>query len=218
VVLHGIRDSKRSMTGMGRAFTEAGYRDVLVDLRGQGQSTGDWLSFGAREGRDLTQVIDALAAQGLLTLPLGIFGPSYGGAVALQLARHDPREVAVVTVATFTRMSDVVPLYAERVVPSWLITREDMGRAMDRAGTLGEFRPEDADSIAAIAATRAHVLLLHGRADRHIPWQHSEALHEAAPDRSRLLIVEGKDHLTIMNDATMTRESVAWFDRWLVAP
>jgi pimeloyl-ACP methyl ester carboxylesterase len=216
-VLHGIRDDKRSMAGVGEALADAGYRAVLVDARGQGQSTGEWLSYGAREGRDLVQVADALAAQGLLARPLGVYGPSYGGAVALQFARRDPRIRAVVAVATFTRMRDVVPLYGERILPSWFITRDDVRRAIDRVGVLGEFRPDDADSVAAIGVTNGQVLLVHGRADANIPWEHSQTLHDAALGHSRLLVVDGKDHRTIMSDATVMRESLAWFDRWLVA-
>lgn len=214
-VLHGIRDSKQSMAGIGKRFTAAGYRAVLVDLRGHGLSTGDWLSFGEREGRDLVQVVDALAKEGLLAEPLGVYGPSYGGAVALQLARREPRIRAVVTVATFTRMRDIVPLYGERVAPKWFVTREDTRRAIDRAGELGEFQPDESDSVIAIRSTNAHVLLLHGRADANIPWQHSQTLHEAAPSRSRLVIVDGKDHRTIMGDETVVTESLAWFAEWL---
>ena len=214
-VLHGIRDSKSSMLGTGAAFARAGYAVALVDARGQGRSTGDWLSFGAREGLDLKEVADALAAQGELALPVGVYGPSYGGAVALQMARRDRRVRAVVTVATFTRMTDVVPLYAERIVPTWLVTHADIATAIERAGALGGFRPAEADSVAAIAATDAQVLVIHGRADGNIPWQHGQALHDEAPDRSRLLVIEGKDHRTIMSDAQVLEESVAWFGRWL---
>jgi pimeloyl-ACP methyl ester carboxylesterase len=214
-VLHGIRDSKASMVGVGESFADAGYRAVLVDQRGQGQSTGDWLTFGDQEGRDLVQVGDALAADGMLAQPVGVYGPSYGGASALQFARRDPRVRAVVTVATFTRMRDVVPLYGERVVPSWFITRSDMNRAIDRVGELAHFDPDGSDSVVAIAATQAHVLLVHGRADANIPWQHAQILHAAAPDHSRLWLVDGRNHSTIMGDASVIRESVAWFARWL---
>jgi pimeloyl-ACP methyl ester carboxylesterase len=217
-VLHGIRDSKRSMVEVGEAFRGVGYRVVLVDLRGQGQSTGEWLSFGAREGGDLKEVADALVADGALALPVGVYGPSYGGAAALQMARRDARVRAVVTVATYTRMRDVVPLYAERVVPSWILTKADVAAAIDRAGVLGDFRPDDADSITAIGATTAEVLLIHGRADGNIPWQQSASLHDAARSHSELLLVDDRDHRTIMSDAAVMRASVAWFDRWLAPP
>ena len=82
LLLHGIRDTKRSLLGVAERLAENGFRAVLVDLRGHGHSTGDWLSYGPREGADLQQVLDALAQRGELALPVGAYGTSYGGAAA----------------------------------------------------------------------------------------------------------------------------------------
>ena len=124
---------------------------------------------------------------------------------------------AVVTVATFTRMNEIVPLYTSRLLPAWFVSRADVEAALVRAGALGDFRPEEADSVAAIGRTTASVLLLHGRADDNVPAQHSEALHAAAPSHSRLLLVDGRDHRTIMGDETVARESLAWLTDHLIA-
>ena len=45
-VLHGIRDSKESVRAWGERLASAGYRAVLVDLRGHGRSSGTFLSYG----------------------------------------------------------------------------------------------------------------------------------------------------------------------------
>ncbi|HEY2748062.1 MAG TPA: alpha/beta hydrolase, partial [Polyangia bacterium] len=52
-VLHGIRDSKEGLRHWGEHLSEAGYRAILVDSRGHGHSTGDWLTYGVQESRDL---------------------------------------------------------------------------------------------------------------------------------------------------------------------
>jgi pimeloyl-ACP methyl ester carboxylesterase len=218
IVLHGIRDNKSSMLGVGRSLAEAGYRAVLVDLRGHGSSTGEWLSFGDREGRDLLQLDDALVKQGLLVRPLGVYGASYGGAAALQLARRDARVGAVVTVATYTRMRDIVPLYVHRLVPSWFISSEDIHSSIDHAGLLGDFVPDQADSVLAIQATSAQVLLFHGRDDANIPFEHSLALHAAAPDHSHLVLLDNRDHVTIMGDPRVSHEALAWLTQHLPPP
>jgi pimeloyl-ACP methyl ester carboxylesterase len=43
-----------------KELAEAGYRAVLVDLRGHGRSTGKYTTFGVQAAKDLSQVIDAL--------------------------------------------------------------------------------------------------------------------------------------------------------------
>jgi len=79
-VLHGIRDQKEGLRHWADHLSEAGYRAVLVDSRGHGHSTGDWLTYGVQESRDLSQLVDALAADG----PVGVMGISYGGATAVE--------------------------------------------------------------------------------------------------------------------------------------
>ena len=75
-------DSRLSMIGTARALSERGYRAVLVDLRGHGRSTGEWLTFGPLEGRDLqrspTHCAIAVSSRGYR-----VYGPSFGGAAAL---------------------------------------------------------------------------------------------------------------------------------------
>src|SRR5215831_9206830 len=66
-VLHGIRAAKQWMRGWGTMLADAGYRAVLVDLRGHGRSTGDFMSYGVVEARDLSQALDALERRGLVT-------------------------------------------------------------------------------------------------------------------------------------------------------
>ncbi|MEL6545900.1 MAG: hypothetical protein AAFQ82_14820, partial [Myxococcota bacterium] len=50
LVLHGVYDKKRTMVGFGKMLRNSnGLRAVLVDLRGHGHSTGDYLSFQPRQ-------------------------------------------------------------------------------------------------------------------------------------------------------------------------
>src|SRR5205807_821916 len=75
-LLHGIRDRKESMLGWGRRLATEGYRAVLVDARGHGRSSGDFLTYGVVEARDLSQALDALAAQCLIAGRVGAMGAS----------------------------------------------------------------------------------------------------------------------------------------------
>ena len=221
LVLHGINDRKDSMLGVGRQFAARGYRSVLVDLRAHGRSGGQWLSFGAVEARDLSQVLDALDSAGLLAGPVGVFGPSFGGGVAVQFAGRDERVKAAVSVCGFTSMRDVTPRVFRMYAPApfkWLMLDSSIQQAVTEAGRVGGFDPDEADALRAIRRTEARVLLIHGRRDAKIPPRHSERLHAAAPDRSRLLLLDGEDHDSILaGDAgrVVIAEAAAWFDQWL---
>ena len=220
LVLHGINDRKQTMVGLGRQFAGHGYRAVLVDLRAHGLSSGQWLSFGAVESRDLSQVIDALGSAGLAHGPVGVFGPSFGGGVAIQLAGRDERVKAVVSVCGFTSMRDVTPRVVRMYAPvvGRLLLTSSLQRAVTQAGQIGGFDPDEASPLRAIRQTKAQVLLIHGKNDVKIPPTHSVRLHEAARDHSRLVLLDGHDHDSILagdSAGVVLRESVEWFDQWL---
>lgn len=188
-------------------------------MPGHGASTGEWLTYGAQEAPELQRLLDTLERQNLLTGPLGVYGASYGAACGLELAGRDARVRAVVAVASFSSLRDVVPCYVERAHLAWLVTPWQVDRALARAGEVAQFDPDDASPIAAIAKTAAHVLLIHGTADRNIPFVQAERNRQAGGDRAELVAIPGANHLTITNDAdgTIARDTKEWFARWLVS-
>jgi pimeloyl-ACP methyl ester carboxylesterase len=214
-VLHGIRDSKEAMHNWAAVLAGAGYRVVLVDLRGQGRSTGDALTFGVIESRDLARALDVLGERTGNLGPVGVMGLSYGGATAIQWAGRDPRIDAVVAVAPFASLREVVPGYLPFRASDGFV-----GKAIDRAGALGGFDPDEASPVAAIRRARAHVLLVHGRADRRIPPWHSERIRAAGDGHAELLLVAGAGHDTVSGSrrANLASNSLAWFGARLGAP
>lgn len=219
LVLHGIRSDKTWLVGLAKQVAGEGYRAVLPDLRGHGRSTGDLLSYGVHEVRDLRLLIEELARGGRLSGHVGVVGISYGAAVGVQLAAAEPRVRAVVAVAPFSTLRSVVPNYIEMYLPALgrLVPDSFVQRGVDEAGAIADFDPDAASPLDAIVRTRAQVLLIHGRIDRHIPPRHSVALHETAPDHSQLILLDAEDHDTIAADRTRTiaRQGMQWLHRWL---
>jgi pimeloyl-ACP methyl ester carboxylesterase len=221
LVLHGIHARSFWMLPQAEALAEAGYRAVLVDLRGHGRSTGEYLTFGLREARDLSQVIDVLQGRGLVAGQIGVYGVSYGATTSIHLAGRDPRVRAVVAVAPFSTMRDEVPQYGRTMVPGVgeMISDEAYQHAIDAAGGLARFDPDRANAIEAIQRTTAQVLLIHGTNDWVVPQEHSIRLHEAARDHSQVVSVPWHGHVAVWLDPTgeIAVRARAWFDRWLGA-
>ncbi len=197
-LLHGIGDHKEGLRGWADHLTAAGYRAVLVDSRGHGRSTGQWLTYGVQESRDLSRLIDALAISG----PIGVMGMSYGAATAIEWAGSEPRVQAAVAVAPFASLRDVVPLYVPdsvpvigRFLPRWLIMR-----VIDHAGHVAGFDPDAASPKAAAARTHAPMLLIHGDRDTNVPLWNSALIVAHAPT-ARLVTLAGEDHERISGDA-----------------
>ncbi len=72
-------------------LAQVGYRVVLIDLRGHGQSTGPTISYGKFETADLKQVLNHTARHRVGALKVGVVGIGYGANLALHWAARDPK-------------------------------------------------------------------------------------------------------------------------------
>jgi dipeptidyl aminopeptidase/acylaminoacyl peptidase len=202
---------------LGSALADAGYRAVLVDLRGHGESSGRYLTYGAMESGDVSAVLDALVSSGAELGCTGVYGFSYGGAVALQLGANDPRIRAVVAVAPFASLREVVRDYRQKYLPAALRIIPDswLQGAVDEAGRIAGFDPEDVAPLHAVRRSAAKLLLIHGTGDTQVPLHHSTDLAKAAGSRANMLTLRGASHDLMPIDPTgyIRQQTLAWFDR-----
>jgi alpha-beta hydrolase superfamily lysophospholipase len=214
-LLHGIRDTKESMRDLASALVTHGYRAVLVDSRGHGRSSGDVLTYGVQESRDLTAIADTLARQGRIAGEIGVLGFSYGAATAIAWAAHDERVRALVAVAPFASLRDVVLGYLPMKLPSFYVDK-----ALARAAERGGFDPDEASPLAANTVTRAAVLIVHGADDAKIPVAQARRIAEAGRDHTTLVVVDraGHDDLVGSREANLAARAPRWFDEHLAEP
>jgi alpha-beta hydrolase superfamily lysophospholipase len=212
VVLHGIRDQKDFLRHVGLHLAEAGYRAVLVDSRGHGRSTGPFLTWGIQEPRDLSQLIDAL---GYGDGPIGVFGESYGAAVSIMWGAHDRRVRAVVALAPFSSLRELIPAWWRlnvpllgRIIPRWVLNR-----SIDQGARMAGFDPEASSPL--LAATRSHapILIVHGSDDNTVPYEESVEIAQAAPATVKLITMNGQDHDHIASDARLMPLALEFYDR-----
>jgi alpha-beta hydrolase superfamily lysophospholipase len=209
LVLHGVRDRGASMAGVARGLADEGWRAARVDLRGHGRSTGDFLTYGVVESRDLRQVVDAIDRAGLLAPPLAVLGVSYGAALAVQLAAADPRVAAVAAVAPFSSLQAVLPSFARVLLPGGeYLPAGFFARTLRRASAISGADLSLASPVDAAGRSRAAMLIVAGTADRNIPPANARAIVTAAAGRAELRLVTGATHETVL--AAALPSVVAW--------
>lgn len=215
--LHGIFARKEMMLETAKSYAAVGYRGVLVDSRGHGESTGDYLGFGALESRDYSRVLDELEVRGLLTGKVGVYGCSYGAGVAVQFGARDPRVAAVVALSPFSSMREIVHDRARNMGLRMLMSARSVDAAITEACERSGICAEDADGVAALGRRNVPLLIIHGLRDRTIPFSHAEQLAAADGADVRLVPIAGATHddWTAEGLRQLWPESSAWFELWL---
>lgn len=218
--LHGFMANHLQLQNVAQTLCDAGYRAVLLDIRGFGQSTGTHYTFGVLDARDLSQVVDFLQAKRLCGPTVGVYGTSMGAATAILFASHDPRVKAVVSVASFADIREEVTPFSRNALGGLasFLSDASINALANVVGSLTHMDLDDAKPIDAITETKAPVLLIHGDADAIVPEAASDKLHAAAPNHSQLVKLHDRGHLDLCFDfrgelRKMTRD---WFDKYLL--
>jgi uncharacterized protein len=179
VMLHGYPAAKADLLPLATALAPE-FATLLVDQRYFGDSGGRATTLGFRERGDLKRVLDFLDARG--ARPVGVFGFSLGGAVALLTAAEDSRIRAIAAYAPF---ADLRALGRELYGWMWL-ARYPFVEAMLLWSRLllgaDIARPTPADAAGRLAVP---VLLVHSRQDEQIPFAHAERLRAALAPNAR---------------------------------
>jgi len=210
VVLHGVADHKRTMMPLARRFSLSGLPTILVDLRGHGESTVTPITYGVRDREDLSAVLDHVRDRYELGVDeVGVYGPSYGGAVAMQWAAHDERVKRCFSVSSFASMHRIVRPYIRNTwdFMSWAIPESWSDEIVDGAGERAGFDPSQASPIDLIPNTHARHILVHSRDDEIVPYQHAVDTVAACGERCRLVTLEGRTHLQSMSNTPLRLES-----------
>jgi pimeloyl-ACP methyl ester carboxylesterase len=173
VLLHAYPADKADLLPIASALTPE-FATLLVDQRYFGDSEGRATTLGFREREDLKRMLDFLDSRG--ATPVGVFGFSLGGAVALLTAAEDPRIRAIVAYAPF---ADLRTLGRELYGWMWLVRYPFVEAMLLWSRLLLGADITRPSPVEAAARLTVPVLLVHSREDEQIPFGHAERLQAA---------------------------------------
>ena len=205
VLLHGYALAQFSLAPWALRLAQAGWRCVLVDLRGHGRSTGKQIYFGRQEVHDLSQLLDELAQAGRLNEPVAAFGESYGAVLALRWKTVEPRLSTVVAITPYAGLSNTV-LNLGREYAGWL-PRGVIRAGLKKLPSVLDVPAGELDPTTGLTRNRVTALFVAGAEDKIAPVAGVEQLFALAAPGSRLLVVPEATH-----------ESVTYFFADLVPP
>jgi len=217
---HGLPGSPNQVSGISTRLAEAGFLVLTFDFRGFRRSEGIFSL--ASEVTDATIAITHLINSDLVAPGwVGVYGASYGGAVAVCAAARDSRISAVCLRAPVydTHAFALSPLIRPEVNRILKETPEEMHglddprlqkRILDRMVNDGRrFNPMNEVS----KISPRPLLVITGAADVSIDVDGVRRLYDLAGEPKKFVIVEGADH--VLSDPKAYENTVnsviAWF-------
>jgi pimeloyl-ACP methyl ester carboxylesterase len=195
LLLHGYSVQKETMAPWAFVLAQAGFRVILIDLRGHGQSTGKMFSCGKYETADLIQALDYLNAKGIGNGQVGVLGISFGAALALQWSARDPRVAAVVAIAAYDRPEEALVRFAQEMkIP---VSPKLLDQALALVAAQLDLSWSDWSGQAALHHMTRPVFLIGGGKDSISPPEDLEALKAAAPAGTKTLLIPDANHFVV---------------------
>lgn len=190
-----------------------GCRVFLVDLRGQGCSSGDTCSYGYLDAKDLAHVVSVMRGENQITGPVVLAGHSYGAIAAIQAASVVPDVAGVMAVSgpkDLFSVSDTARRLAARNFP-WLspvvrpfFSDQAFRFAVSRAARRHGFEAEKSSALDGIQRFSGPVFIAHGDQDMDVPVANAIALKQARPEQTELRHYPGADHWSyLLNEADL---------------
>ncbi|WP_404407099.1 alpha/beta hydrolase [Jeotgalibacillus malaysiensis] len=193
IVAHGYMMDASGMTRYIRNFYDEGYNVIAPDLRGHGNSEGDYIGMGWHDRLDMLQWIDEVVKINP-EAEIALFGISMGGATVMMTSGEElPRNVKVIVEdCGYTSVSDVFTYQLDDLfgLPEFPV--------LNAANTVTNIRADydlyEASAVNQVARSETPMLFIHGDEDTFVPFEMLDEVYETADVEKDQLIIEGAGH------------------------
>lgn len=193
IVVHGYNSSAKNMGFLAKYFYDRGYHVILPDLRGHGESQGDYIGMGWHDRFDLMALIEYVVSQEK-EARIVLAGVSMGAGAVLMTSGEELSEnvVAVIEDSSYTSVWEEFSYELSHLfhLPEFPILPVTSLLTKHRAGY--EFK--EADVIKQVRKSKTPTLFIHGDSDTFVPSYMVQQLYDACTAERDLMIVKGAGH------------------------
>ncbi|WP_299101367.1 alpha/beta fold hydrolase [uncultured Winogradskyella sp.] len=195
ILLHGIRSNKDTFFDLSTYLAEKGYNSVALDSRAHGKSEGQFCTFGVNEKKDIKKVIDYLSTEENLD-HIGIWGQSLGGAIGLQAMGFDQRIKFGIIESTFSDFRTIVNDYFK--LHAGFNFTPFSNYLVNRAGSIAEFDPNDANPLKYCENITQPILVVHGNKDDRIKIEYGKNnFSNIKSDDKEFIEIDSANHVNV---------------------
>ncbi len=193
ITVHGYTSEGLTMAPYAKKFYEMGYNVIIPDLRGHGQSEGDYIGMGWDERFDMIDLINHIVEKNS-EAEIVLFGISMGAATVMNVSGENlPSQVkAIIEDCGYTSVWNE---FAHQLNELFGLPPFPM---MHSASLLAKFRAgywlSEAAPIEQIKKSKTPTLFIHGDQDDFVPYSMLDELYNASNTAKEKLIIEGAGH------------------------
>ncbi|SYX87130.1 Alpha/beta hydrolase [Paenibacillus alvei] len=193
IVVHGYMGFGKEMAQVVKKFYDRGYQVLLVDLRGHGESEGDYIGMGWHDRLDMVGWIKRIVGNDPES-QIALYGVSMGGATVMMTSGEElPANVKVIVEdCGYTSAYDEFTYQLKRLfhLPAFPIMTASNMVVNFRAG----YDLKEASALKQVAKSKTPILFIHGDADTFVPYEMVHELYAEAKVEKDLLVIQDAGH------------------------
>ncbi|GAE34763.1 alpha/beta hydrolase [Halalkalibacter akibai] len=194
IVVHGYTGDAISMKRYARNFHERGYHVLAPDLRGHGESEGNYIGMGWHDRKDLLLWIEQVIEEDP-EAEIVLFGISMGGATVMMTSGEEDLPANVKVIVEDCGYSSVSEVFVYQLNDLFGLPPFPV---INAANTVTNFRAGydlyEASAVEQVAKSQTPILFIHGDADTFVPYEMLDEVYNAATVDKDKLIIEGAGH------------------------
>ena len=191
--VHGYRSDHVMMEAVTSYYGENGFNACLPDLRGCGDSGGEYISMGWLDRKDMLSWINWIIVQDP-DAQIILHGISMGGATVMMTSGEElPTQVtAIVEDCGYTSVWDIFKDELKYLyhLPTFPLLNVGSCILKIKAG----YSFTEASSLKQIQNAKVPILFIHGSEDNFVSTSMVYKLYDACPTEKQRLIIEGAGH------------------------
>lgn len=192
IMVHGYHSDSASLVSPIKKMKNQGYNVLAIDLRGHGQSEGDYIGMGWDDRKDVLLWIDYIL-QRKKDSSIILYGVSMGGATVMNVAGEKlPSQVkAVIEDCGYTSVWDIFKTHIDmNEFQSEVILNLGSFVTRMRAG----YSLRDVSPLRQVQKSQIPILFIHGDQDAFVPCEMVDELYQKANCPKEKLIIHGAGH------------------------
>lgn len=193
IVIHGYCGQGQDMTYFAQEYYNRGYNVLVVDLRGHGQSEGDYIGMGWHDRLDIIEWANYIINKNLNSQII-LHGVSMGAATVMMVTGENlPSNIKLaIEDCGYTSIWDEFAMQLKLLYN--LPTFPALNAASAVCKIRAEYMLEEGSCVQQVKKSKTPTVFIHGDQDRFVPFEMLDVVYQAANCEKQKLVIEGAAH------------------------